>query len=146
MDATCQRQTSYKAQHCEMETGSPAALKDTVTQTGVPNEFSSEEAESEKASLDMHLDYMIGDGVLCDEEDKEILDFGRKRSTQRTLPEFEFTMKKSPDCEPVTTMTNSNSVAASEPLRSKRQSTLQDFGFIPKRKNSVAKIRKLALS
>ena len=146
MDATCQRQTNYKAQHREMEIGSPAALKDTVTQNGVPNEFSSEESELEGACLEMHLDYMIADGLLCDKEDKEILDFGRKRSTQRTLSEFEFTLKKSPGCKPVMTMTNSTSVSASEPPRGKRQSTLQDFGFIPKRKNSVAKIRKLALS
>ena len=56
MDATFQQQTNYKAQRCEMETTSPAVLKDTVAQTGVPNEFSSEQSELEQACIEIHLD------------------------------------------------------------------------------------------
>ena len=92
----------------------------------------------------MQLDYMVADGLPCDKEDEEILAFSRKRSGQRTLLEFDFTSKKSPHCNTVMTMTNSTSVSAPEPPRGKRQSTLQDFGFIPKRENSMAEMRKFA--
>ena len=144
MDATFQQQTNYKAQRCEMETTSPAVLKDTVAQTGVPNEFSSEDSGLEEACIEIQLDYMVADGLSCDEEDEAILAFLRKSSGQRTLPEFDFTLKKSPDCNTVMTMTNSTSVSAPEPSRGKRQRTLQDFGFIAKRKKQWYGMRKFA--
>ena len=120
--------------HCrEKEMASPDSIMDTFTQTEAPIGLSVEDPIVDDTCIETQLDCMIADGLLCDEEDEAILAFVRRNSRQRTLREFNFTLKKSSSCDSFTISKNCISVRVPEPSRAKRQSTLREFGFILKK-------------
>ena len=115
------------------EMASQDSIMDTFTQTEASIGVSVEDPLVDDTCIEPQLDCMIADGLLCDEENEAILALWRY-PRQRSLHEFNFTLKKSSSCDSFTILKHCISVRVPDRSRAKRQSTLREFGFIFKAK------------
>ena len=107
-----------KAHLCENEKASLDPIIDTFTQTEDPISIGAEDPIVDDTCIETQLDFMIGDGLLCDEEDEAIVAFVRRSSKQRTLGMYGFTASTK-------SISTRRSIRFSELSRAKRQSTLR---------------------